>query len=157
MLLSKLLKKIKKERKPQASDFFFTREQMMRKGSFYKFIKKECLDDENPLTYEDKVYVATDETILEVMAGLDADRTYLAKISFNNSDLPDDGYREDREGIYLVPGYYIDDAFPIEDDKFKVFLMEHIDLNDKYQVASVKTHLRRIGANDTLDFLEKML
>lgn len=161
MILSKLLKKIKSEgEKQNMPDCYFTKEQMTQKGSFYKFIKKEVLDEGNPLIYEDKVYIATEEGVFNVMRGLDADRTYFAQISFNDPKLPDGKsgeYREDSSWAYLVNGYHIDDAFPVESEKFRLFLKEHLDPNDEYQVASVKTHLRRIGANETLDFLEKML
>lgn len=46
MILSKLLKKIKKQHMPAC---YFTRKQMMKKGHFYKFIKKEVLDEGNTL------------------------------------------------------------------------------------------------------------
>lgn len=157
MILSKLLKKIKKQHMPAC---FFTRKQMMKKGHFYKFIKKEVLDEGNTLIYEDKVYIAPEEGVFHVMAGLDSDRTYLAIISFNDSKLPDGKsgeYRQDNGWEYLVNGYHIEDAFPIDSEKFRLFLKEHIDLNDEHQVSAARTHLTRIRAYQTLDFLDELL
>ena len=94
------------------------------------------------------------------MAGLDSGRTYLAIISFNDSKLPDGKsgeYRQDNGWEYLVNGYHIEDAFPIDSEKFRLFLKEHIDLNDEHQVSAARTHLTRIRAYQTLDFLDELL
>ena len=139
---------------------YFIRKQMMKKGHFYKFIKKEFLEEGNTLIYEDKVYIATEEGVFHVIAGLDSDRTYLAIISFNDSKIPDGKsgeYRQDNDWEYLVNGYHIEDAFPIDSEKFRLFLKEHIDLKDEHQVYSARTHLTRIRAYQTLDFLDELL
>ena len=93
------------------------------------------------------------------MAGLDSDRTYLTIISFNDSKLPDGKsgeYRKDNDWEYLVNGYHIEDAFPIDSEKFRLFLKKHIDLNDEHQVSAVRTHLTRIRDYQTLDFLDAL-
>lgn len=59
--------------------------------------------------------------------------------------------------IHLVNGYHIEDAFPIDSEKFRLFLKEHIDLNDEHQVSAARTHLTRIRAYQTLDFLDELL
>ena len=65
MILSKLLKKIKKQHMPAC---YFTRKQMMKKGHFYKFIKKEVLDEGNTLIYVDKAFIAPEECLFHGMA-----------------------------------------------------------------------------------------